>query len=67
MRQCKWKSLVACLTALAGASLLSSGCGLNEWVQNGFKVGPNYNPPEAPVASEWIDYKDGRVTSAPRT
>jgi NodT family efflux transporter outer membrane factor (OMF) lipoprotein len=47
------------------ALLLSSGCALREWVRNGFKVGPNYKPPAAPVASDWIDYKDGHVTSAP--
>src|SRR5262245_5659685 len=36
----------------------SSGCAnLREWVQNGFKVGPNYHKPPAPVASEWIDSK----------
>src|SRR5262249_40773079 len=29
----------------------------------GFKVGPNYSRPPAPVASEWIDYKDPRVKS----
>lgn len=42
-----------------------SGCGLNEWVHNGFKVGPNYRRPAAPVATDWIDYKDGRVKSTP--
>src|SRR5262245_51517227 len=51
---------------LAGAvlaALLSSGCGLRQWVENGFKVGPNYYRPAAPVASEWIDYRDPRVKS----
>jgi len=45
------------------ATLLCSGCGLNEWVHNGFKVGPNYSKPPAPVASHWIDYKDPLVKS----
>jgi NodT family efflux transporter outer membrane factor (OMF) lipoprotein len=36
---------------------------LSEYVRNGFKVGPNYSRPAAPVASEWIDYKDPRVKS----
>jgi NodT family efflux transporter outer membrane factor (OMF) lipoprotein len=30
-------------------------------LRNGFKVGPNYCPPAAPVASQWIDYADPRV------
>jgi NodT family efflux transporter outer membrane factor (OMF) lipoprotein len=42
-----------------------SGCGLTEWVENGFKVGPNYGTPPAPVASEWIDYRDPNVKSEP--
>src|SRR3954465_6793064 len=37
--------------------LLASGCGLKEWAHNGFKVGPNYVPPPAPVAAQWIDYQ----------
>jgi outer membrane protein TolC len=40
---------------------LSSGCQLNNWVHNGFKVGPNYCQPAAPVSSEWIDAYDERV------
>jgi outer membrane protein TolC len=45
------------------ATFLVSGCSLHEWVDNGFKVGPNYCKPPAPVASEWIDYLDPRVKS----
>lgn len=45
------------------AALLGSGCQLRQWAHNGFKVGPNYSKPSAPVASEWIDYKDARVKS----
>jgi len=38
------------------------GCtSLTEYVQNGFKVGPNYRTPDAPVASNWIDASDKRV------
>lgn len=51
------------LTAVTLALLLSSGCNLRQWVDNGFKVGPNYSRPPAPVASEWIDYRDPRVKS----
>jgi NodT family efflux transporter outer membrane factor (OMF) lipoprotein len=43
--------------------LALGGCGLDEWARNGGKVGPNYTAPLAPVASEWIDYKDPRVKS----
>ena len=28
---------------------------LDHWWHNGFKVGPNYAPPSAPVADTWID------------
>jgi NodT family efflux transporter outer membrane factor (OMF) lipoprotein len=32
-----------------------------EYIRNGFKVGPNYQPPPAAVAPEWIDAADKRV------
>jgi NodT family efflux transporter outer membrane factor (OMF) lipoprotein len=39
-------------------ALLTGGCGaLKQWADNGFKVGPNYTPPPAPVAEHWIDYQ----------
>ncbi len=34
---------------------------MNQYVRNGFKVGPNYCPPPAPVARQWIDADDVRV------
>jgi NodT family efflux transporter outer membrane factor (OMF) lipoprotein len=37
-----------------------------EYIHNGFKVGPNYCKPSAPIANEWIDSKDSRVVSAPQ-
>jgi NodT family efflux transporter outer membrane factor (OMF) lipoprotein len=46
------------LVGLAGAVLLSSGCvttGPLDYVRNGFKVGPNYCRPPAPVAEQWIE------------
>jgi NodT family efflux transporter outer membrane factor (OMF) lipoprotein len=52
------------LLTLVGAVLGSSGCiplGLREWVRNGFKVGPNYGKPPAPVAAEWIQARDADV------
>jgi NodT family efflux transporter outer membrane factor (OMF) lipoprotein len=52
------------LAGLLGAVFLNSGCittGPRDWVRNGFKVGPNYCRPPAPVASEWIQAKDANV------
>jgi NodT family efflux transporter outer membrane factor (OMF) lipoprotein len=49
--------------------VLASGCchlpggRCRDWWRNGFKVGPDYCPPAAPVASQWIDYEDPRVKS----
>lgn len=54
---------------LVAAALLcsASGCvtSFKEYVANGFKVGPNYCPPQAPVSDRWIDYEDSRVRSEP--
>jgi NodT family efflux transporter outer membrane factor (OMF) lipoprotein len=44
--------------------VLTCGCtSLEEYVHNGFKVGPNYSQPPAPVAPHWIDANDQRVKS----
>lgn len=57
------------LTALAVVAVLwlcSGGCtSLREYVGNGFKVGPNYCPPPAPVAEHWIDQDDVRAGQNP--
>jgi outer membrane protein TolC len=38
------------------------GCtSLKDYIHNGFKVGPNYATPPAPVAEHWIDEADKRV------
>ena len=42
---------------LFGLAILSGCTGPGEYLRNGFKVGPNYQKPAAPVASEWIDSK----------
>jgi NodT family efflux transporter outer membrane factor (OMF) lipoprotein len=34
-----------------------------EYIRNGFKVGPNYQRPPAPVAPKWIDADDVRLRS----
>ena len=53
--------------ALAAAVVLSlAGCtSLRDYVHNGFKVGPNYGTPAAPVAEHWIDAADKRVSQQP--
>jgi NodT family efflux transporter outer membrane factor (OMF) lipoprotein len=53
--------LLALATTLA---LLITGCTpCREYFRNGFKVGPNYGRPPAPVAEHWIDASDQRVHS----
>lgn len=45
------------------SSLFLVGCtGVREYIHNGFKVGPNYKPPAAPVADEWIDSRSERLS-----
>ena len=42
--------------------LFGSGCtSFREYVANGYKVGPNYRRPPAPVANDWIDADDMRL------
>ncbi len=46
------------------AVFLMNGCvatGPMTWIENGFKVGPNYGRPPSPVAPEWIEASDVRV------
>lgn len=50
--------------ALAGGLFVLSGCvatGPLEYIQNGFKVGPNYSAPTAPLADAWIDANDPTI------
>lgn len=56
-------SLVRSLVALVLIAV--SGCtSCRDYVRNGFKVGPNYCPPTAPVAENWIDAAtDQRVSN----
>src|SRR5438309_9907742 len=47
---------------LASLAVPLSGCTTPmEYIRNGFKVGPNYGKPPAPVAADWIDAADKRV------
>jgi NodT family efflux transporter outer membrane factor (OMF) lipoprotein len=51
-------------SSLAGAVLLVGGCittGPLDYFRNGFKVGPHYLPPSAPVAQDWIEARDPKV------
>lgn len=58
-------SLVAA-ACLAVSVLLACGCTtLEEWIHNGFKVGPNFCPPPSPVASDWIESADVHVVRSP--
>jgi|GEM_PF-36000 len=42
----------------------TTGCtSFRDYVSNGFKVGPDYRRPPAPVADHWIDANDKRVHS----
>lgn len=51
---------------IAASSLFGQGCtSPRQWVANGFKVGPNYCTPAAPVAQDWIDANDKRVLDDP--
>lgn len=64
-------SIVHCLSAIVVATMFSGCAGLRsakgyigsckDYVHNGFKVGPEYCKPAAPVADSWIDEYDERV------
>lgn len=43
---------------------IGGGCATSNpvsWIRNGFKVGPEYGPPPAPVAQAWIDANDANI------
>jgi NodT family efflux transporter outer membrane factor (OMF) lipoprotein len=54
---CGWPILATLILSLCGCTPLM------EYVHNGFKVGPNYKRPPAPVAEHWIDADDVRIHS----
>jgi NodT family efflux transporter outer membrane factor (OMF) lipoprotein len=56
----------ACLVLAIAVLAVASGCtGVGRWVDQGFKVGPDYRSPPAPAADNWIDYENPDVASAP--
>jgi NodT family efflux transporter outer membrane factor (OMF) lipoprotein len=64
LRPMGWLVLVGPLSVI----ILNCGCTAlqePEWLRNGFKVGPNYSQPSAPVAPEWIESRDPRIQAAP--
>jgi NodT family efflux transporter outer membrane factor (OMF) lipoprotein len=54
---------MGCGVLAAAATLaFSGGCtSFNDYIHQGFKVGPNYCPAPAPAAKAWIDQADVRV------
>lgn len=48
-------SSVVCVLPLLGS------CGLVRWLENGFKVGPEYVEPDIRIDSEWIDYQSENI------
>src|SRR5580698_2538005 len=54
-----WICLAAALLCLCGCTSLS------DYVNHGFKVGPEYAGAKAAVAPQWIDAADPRVRSTP--
>ncbi len=59
--QAGWR-LIVLVAVLAGTSGCSS---FRDYFANGFKVGPDYRRPAAPVADGWIDAADPAVLSEP--
>lgn len=57
----------AIATVVAALALASTGCttSVHEWWHNGFKVGPNYSPPAAPVSPQWIDAANKELLTEP--
>ena len=59
------RPLAACAFWLAAVCATAGCTGVREYVQKGFRVGPDYGRPAAPVADEWIDSTNDRVTTEP--
>ncbi|MEM9659541.1 MAG: efflux transporter outer membrane subunit, partial [Planctomycetota bacterium] len=48
-------------------TLMAGGCttSFRDWVSNGLKLGPNYAPPPAPAAPDWIDREEAALQGEP--
>ncbi|HEV3387279.1 MAG TPA: efflux transporter outer membrane subunit [Gemmata sp.] len=50
--------------ALSAVAVLAAGCTtFSDYVHNGFKVGPNFEEPQAATIAAWIDAGDKRIAS----
>jgi NodT family efflux transporter outer membrane factor (OMF) lipoprotein len=53
------------LLSIGAAALMLATCGCTtswpDYVHNGFKVGPNYKEPPAPLTTKWVDEGNARV------
>src|SRR5271168_2702253 len=62
----RWKARTWLASGSVSLALLSVGCtGFKEYIDNGFKVGPDYKRPPAPLSPEWIDARNPGVKSTP--
>ncbi|REK18437.1 MAG: transporter [Planctomycetota bacterium] len=53
---------LAVLATCVACALSWCGCtSVRDYVKNGFKVGPEYQTPPAPIAPHWIDQNDARL------
>jgi len=62
------KTSLSQIIIITVAFLFISVAGCTSWrdyIRNGFKVGPNYCKPDAPVADRWIDSENPNVSSGP--
>ncbi len=60
------KSCPALSVLAATVLMLCAGCtGTREYIANGFKVGPNYCKPAAPVADHWLDAEEPALSVGP--
>src|SRR5690606_1948013 len=59
----RWSRVVLIALAIGASSLTGCATSFREYVHNGFKVGPNYARPAAPVSDQWIDYQNDRVVT----
>jgi NodT family efflux transporter outer membrane factor (OMF) lipoprotein len=63
VRRSCWRAAIAVAPLLI---LACCGCtSLPEYIHNGFKVGPNYHKPPAPIAQDWIEAANARLRRGP--